>query len=623
MQTTGGCGTSNATNGDGSVHGDGGENVDAAGPDARQWPDPTEQPDWDDEFGGRLLGATLYGQELVEFALFAPSATSVSVIGDWGEQDMVRDDSGVWTVMSMVPEPIGRRYRYRIDGEREVADPYAKANRQHRGHSLIVDSTYPWTDSSWQRPTRAQLVIYEMHLSDFTFDQSSGVSQSKRGRYAGFVERIDHLRRLGVNAVQLMPVSESQSDDYGWGYNPALLFAPEAGYASSIDGAQVRELQAVVDALHAAGIAVIVDVVYNHVWGRGDDNAFHAIDSVYYFDFDGDGDIDDDVTPWGYKLATQRTMVRKLIYDNMKYWMDAFHVDGFRLDSTENMHFDSVIDATRALKSAGYGDRYFILEEFSGDHNARAQQTNDAEGDTLLTSWGTGYKYAIWNALGDGTCNCGSLGDFTFFSHASGWNAADEVVNYYTSHDEGTLAARHGADANSVRLAASHLLTALGIPMIWMGEEFLRMHYGNYHPQGSGAALSRDHGKVDWSYADQNSDVIDFIAALVRLRVAHPALQSRDGSHLAWNTVTWDGAIGYRYVGTPGDRDFIVLVNYTYASHTYQVAPASPGLWHVMSDGSAATSELPGLSQRNLSSGSNNIDVPARTAIVLMSDHVN
>jgi len=605
--------------GDGGL-GDGG----ASGPDAAwDWPDPDDQPPWDAEFGGRLLGATLYGPSLVELAVFAPDAGDVSVVGDWGEEALTRQDSGVWSAMVTVANPIGRRYRFQIDGGPLIADPYSKANRQHRGESLIVDPRFAWTDGDWVRPTRNELVIYEMQLSDFTFDPSSGVSPAKRGRYTGMIDKIDYLRRLGINAVELMPVNETQSDGYGWGYNPALLFAPEAAYASSIDGAQVPELQALIDALHDAGIAVIIDVVYNHIWGQGADNVLHAIDADYYFDFDGDGDIEDDKTPWGYKLATQRPMVRKLIFDNMKYWMDIYHVDGFRLDSTENMHFDAVVDATQALRAAGYGDRYFILEEFSGDHNALVQDTNLDLGTTLLSSWGTGYKYAIWNSVTGGDCGCESLGLYTFFSSGQGWGTADEVVNYYTSHDEGTLTARKGASAAEVRTAATHLLTSLGIPMIWMGEEFQRMHYGNYHPDGSAAAMARENNQVHWEQIEANSDLIDFFGALIRLRVAHPALHSVDGARLDWSTVSWTGAIGYRFTGTPGDHDFVVLVNYTDAAQTYQVDIPEGGTWHLMSDGTRATSAIPGLEQWQLDAGSRDISVGADTAIILMSDYMN
>ncbi len=619
------CAALLATLGCGGAGGDGdagpaGNAVDARAPDAApKWPDPNDQPPWDDTFGGRLLGATRYGPNLVEFSLFAPNASTVSVEGDWGGQALERDGSGVWAGFVTIDDPVGKRYRFVIDGERRVADPYARAMPQHRGDSIIVATSYGWTDAGWVRPPRQNLVIYEMHVSDFTYDPSSGVTPANRGRYLGAIEKIPYLQRLGVNAVELMPVSESQSDDYGWGYNPAFLFAPEAGYASAIDGVQVRELQQLVDALHAAGIAVILDAVYNHVAGKDSDNPFWAVDSQYYFDFDGDGAVD--TTPWGYKLATQRPMVRKLMFDNMRYWMDAYHVDGFRLDSTENIHFDAIADSVGALAAAGYGDRYFLLEEFDQGHNERVRQVDAAAGASLLSSWGTGYKYAIWNAVTSGNCNCASLGSPTFFSRDEGWQAADEIVNYYSSHDEGTLSARFGANQSQVRVAATHLLTALGIPMIWMGEEFQRLHYGNFSPNGDNT--SRENNLVDWHLADQNAELVDFFAALIRLRIAHPALHSRLGVHLAWDVNSWSGAIGYRYTGTPGDNDFVVLVNYTDGDQTYHVDFPSTAAWYVMSDGVHATASAPGLDTWQVDAGQRAIAVSPKTGLVLMSSYVN
>lgn len=586
----------------------------------RTWPDPSMGAAFGDEFGGRLLGANLYGPDDVEFSLFAPNASSVAVAGVWGAQPMTREAGGVWSTRMTIADPVGQPYHFVLDGGRRVQDPYAKASRQHRGESLITDPIFSWTDGAWRRPERHELVIYEMQVADFTFDASSGVTAGVRGRYAGAMEKIDYLTRLGVNAVELMPVSESQSDDYTWGYNPALLFAPEAGYAEF--DAQVREFQALVDALHAAGIAVIIDVVYNHMWGTGEDNPFHNIDSLYYFDFDDDGDIVDDQTPWGFKMATWRPMVRKLMYDNLSYWMDVMHVDGFRVDSTENMHMESVVDVARALDSDGYGEHYFILEEFDSGHNAQLRDLNAEVGHTLLSSWGTDYKGNIWSSMLDGSCSCDSLGVPTFFHQDHGWNAPAEVINYFSSHDEGTLTARHGASQAQVQTAAAHLLTSMGIPMIWMGEEFQRLHYGNHHPDGGGANVARVNNTVDWRLADEHSDLVDYFAALIHLRVEHPALHAPSSVLSGWNVVDWRSAIGYTYSGVSGDNDFVVLVNYSGGAQSYDVDFPVDGSWYVMCDGRRAVSTAPGLETLPIT-GPRSISVPARTAMVYMSERAN
>lgn len=570
-------------------------------------------------YAGLLLGANICDTDRVEFSIFAPNAWQVAVQGDFGTHELRRDGAGVWSAIIGMESPGGKSYSFVIDGDEQVADPYAKAIPQHRGESIIVDPSFAWTDGAFIRPKRSDLIIYEMHVSDFTHDPSSELAEASRGTYLGAIEKIPHLQRLGVNAVELMPIAETQSNEYSWGYNPAFLFAPEAGYASTISGQQVAELQALIDALHEAGIAVIVDVVYNHMDGKEQDNPFWAVDPLYYFDFDEDGKVDR--TPWGYKLATQRPMVQKLLYDNMKYWMDAFHVDGFRLDSTENMHFESVLSVTGALADAGYDDRFYIVEEFEAEHNEMLRVFNRERGKSLLSSWGTGYKNELWSVLANGSCDCESLGNATFFSNDEGWQGADEVIHYVSSHDEGTLRGRFGNNAESHRLAATHLLTALGIPMLWMGDEFGRLHYGNYHPEGRG--LDREENRLDWSLATDNAEQLSFWTGLIQLRRNHQALRSNDGQYLQWNVVSWDGAIGYRYIGTPGDSDFVVLLNYTDTTQTYDVHFPRAEQWRVMSDGKHATHEPEGLKPYEVAQGSALIQVPARSSLILMSDHLN
>ena len=583
-------------------------------------------------FGYDLLGAQLL-QGQVRFSLFAPEASSVSLVGDfndWSDQanPLVLDEAtGIWSLALPADGMVGQAYRFVIDDERWVVDPYALANEQILGDSLIVDPSFEWSDGAFVRPAKEALVIYEMHVGDFTAHSSSGVAADRAGTYAGMEEKIDHLVRLGVNAVELMPVAESQSDGYSWGYNPGLFFAPEASLAQGIDGVQVAELQGLVDALHEAGIAVIVDVVYNHVWGDNDYNPLWMVDPVYYFDYDDDGDPEDDQTPWGYKVATWRPMVRKLVYDNMRYWMDAYHVDGFRLDSTENVHLDSVAEIVRQLKADGYGERYYIFEEFSGDHNSRIQVHNQAEGEALISSWGTPYKYVLWSALNEGSGNSSSLGVVTYYSHDEGWNFPGAVINYFSSHDEGTLAGRHEASQEEIKLGLLHLLTSLGVPMLWMGEEMARPHYGNYHPDGDGAGLLPENNHLDWSYAQDNSALVDYVAALIKLRVQHPALQHSEpdpyDAHFDWVVEDWTRALGTLHYGVAGDHDFVALYNFGDESVTFWVVFPSAGSWHLMVSRDAATTELPGLVTIEVGVEAVPIDLAAKSGLLYMSGAKN
>jgi pullulanase/glycogen debranching enzyme len=588
-----------------------------------------------DVYAGRLLGARLLDASTVEFSLFAPRASTVQVVGDfngWSTDTaapLVADPTapGIFAARLTIPGAAGQHYHFLIDG-RPAADPYARVNQQNRGDSVIVDPVYTgWTDQAFQRPAKGQLVIYEMHLSDYTYDASSGVDPDRRGRFPGMQDRIDHLQRLGVNAVELMPIHESQSDGYTWGYNPGgLYFAPETSLAMGQPTDGMRQLQSLVDALHAAGIAVILDVVYNHVAGQTRVNHLWDVDPLYYFDDDDNGDPGNDVTPWGYRLTASRPMVKKLLYDSMRYLMDVYHVDGFRLDSTENMNLGAVAEVVQTLAGDGYADRYFIFEEWNADHNQRLRQLNQQAGRALISSWGggAGFRDSLWQALFSGRSQR-SLGDVTWFSSVDGWHYPAEVVNYLSSHDEGTLAARWSASQDQVRLGMTHLLTAPGLPMFWMGDEMMRLQYGNHHPSGDN--LSRAHNLFDWTLAQTNGALVDFVGALVRLRLAHPALRLPTSellhAHFGWTVVDWHQAIGWIVRGVSGDHDFVVLVNYRSTAVDFSVSFPRTGRWRVMVDGDQATADPAGLEVRTVPSSPSSVHVEAGSALILMSEPSN
>jgi 1,4-alpha-glucan branching enzyme len=580
------------------------------------------RPDWHRLHGGLPLGARVVASDEVEFSLFAPAASAVQVVGTFNDFDpargpLTRGDDGVWTTTLTMANPAGQEYRFRVDG-RSVADLYARANDGNQGHSIIVgDGAFAWSDTGFERPSREELVIYEVHPADFTRHASSGVAPEARGTFRGFVDKIDHLRRLGVNAVELMPVWENQSEGYDWGYSASLWFAPDTWLAGTRKGGQVEELKKLVDALHAAGIAVIFDVVYNHVWGKTPVNHFWGVDPVYYFDVDGDGDPENDRNEWGYIVATQKPALRKLMYDHMTYLLREFHADGFRIDATAVMDIDAVLEVVSELDDDGFCDRYYIAEEFDGAHNARIQAFNRELGRTLVSSWGTGYKNRVWDAIRWPDSSMTDLTNVTYFSQRDGWSRSDEVIQYVASHDEGTINTWLGASEAQVRVAATHLLTAAGIPMLWLGEEFMRVHASNHGPN----AVAAENNLVDWSLADSHGDLIDYYGALVRLRRAHPSLHAPEQGPLDESFV-WDSEHPARALGyvrrSEGDRSFVMLINYQDHEQAYDVAFPERGSWHLMADGEQAVSELPGLGTLEVGAATTRVTVPAQHAHVYM-----
>jgi 1,4-alpha-glucan branching enzyme len=576
------------------------------------------RPAWHALHGGLPLGARVVGTDQVEFSLFAPNAASVQVTGAFAaDAQLARDADGVCTATLAIANPVGQEYRFLVDG-RSVADPYARANDGNQGNSIVVgESAFAWTDGDFVRPPREQLVIYEVHAGDFTRHESSGVSAERRNTFAGFLDKLDHLERLGVNAVELMPVWENQSEGYDWGYSASLWFAPDTWLAGTRKGGQVDELKKLVDALHARGIAIIFDVVYNHVWGQTGVNHFWGIDPVYYFDVDGDGDPENDRNDWGYIVATQRPALRKLMYDHMSYLLREFHADGFRIDATSVMDIEAVLEVVGELDDDGFCDRYYIAEEFDGEHNAAIRAYNRELGRTLVSSWGTGYKNRVWDAIREPDSSTTDLTHVTYFSQRDGWSRSDEVVNYVASHDEGTVNTWLGASEAQVRVAATHLLTSAGIPMLWLGEEFMRVHASNHGPN----AVAAENNVLDWSFAERHASLVDYYGALVRLRIAHPSLYAAESgapdASFVWENEHAERAIGH-VRRAAGDETFVTLINYQSHDQDYDVAFPEPGTWHLMVDGEQAASELPGLGTLEVQGSSTRVRVPATRAHVYM-----
>ncbi len=569
------------------------------------------------------LGSTYLGPgQGTRFAVYAPHASAVSVVGVFNSFDssahpMSRTPSGVWETTISAAQP-GHAYKYYstdFNGE-WVTDPYGRSfNGSDNDNALIIDNTYTWNDGAWNRPGRKQLIIYEMHVKDFT----RGDSDASSATYQGVIDKIPYLSGLGINAVELMPVQDWAGIGYSWGYNSACYFAPENSLSdNNTDGQAVQDFKELVDALHQAGIAVILDVVYNHTF---QDSPLWKIDPSAYYDTGTS-------VPWGEKLDLTKAPTLRYVNDNLRYWMDEFHVDGFRFDSTENIDSPALLNVISGLRADGYNSQYYIFEEFDGSHNNAIQNYNSSSGSQYISSWGTGYKNAVWSLIDSGASS--SMAKVTYYSRDDNWNYPAEVINYFSSHDEGTLTGNVAATVPEVKTAAVHLLTSLGIPMLWMGEEVLNPHYGNHPPSGDGTDEANN--IVAWdSLRSVNASVYSFFSSLIKLRKAHPALYQNvndpisAGSTFAWNTDTdWnDGFLGYTYKGVSGDNDFIILVNYESSPRPFNVSFPGTGTWYLMCNGTTATNLAPGLETWTIVGMSSNITTPAKSALIFMSAAVN
>ncbi|ALO91780.1 glycogen debranching protein [Streptomyces hygroscopicus subsp. limoneus] len=564
------------------------------------------------------LGAAFDGQG-TNFALFSEVAEHVELIlvDDAGTATPVplqEVDGFVWHAYLPGVGP-GQRYGYRVHGPWQPAlghrcnpaklllDPYARAvdgqidnhaslyerapdgpaPADSAGHSMlgvVTDPFFDWGDDRPPRTAYADSVIYEAHVRGLTMTHPD-VPERLRGTYAGLAHPAvtEHLTSLGVTAVELMPVHQFVQDgvlqDRGlsnyWGYNTIGFFAPHNAYAAfGTRGQQVNEFKAMVKALHAAGLEVILDVVYNHTAEgneRGPTLSFRGIDNASYYRLvDGDWAHYYDTTGTGNSLLMRHPYVLQLIMDSLRYWVTEMHVDGFRFDlaATLARQFHEV-DRLSAFFDLIQQDpvisRVKLIAE-PWDVGEGGYQVGNFP--PLWSEWNGKYRDAVrdfWRA------EPGSLGEFAsrltgssdLYQHSRRRPRAS--VNFVTAHDGFTLRdlvsyndKHNEANGEENRDGESHnrswncgaegetddpavlelrarqqrnllatLLLSQGIPMLCHGDELGRTQRGNNNAYCQDNEISW----VDWDLSDEQHALAEFTGRLIALRAAHPVLRRR------------------------------------------------------------------------------------------------
>ena len=521
--------------------------------------------------------------------LWAPTAEAVTVTlyhkGDGGAvlgtEPLVRGAHGVWSIW-LPGEQHGRYYTFAVTADgitRETGDPYARAAGVNGVRSMIVDlaRTAP---SGWERDVRpnippAQRAVWEVSVRDFSQDAASGVRPAWRGKYMAFTQQgttlhgdgihptcLNYLKRLGVGYVQLMPIFDFGSVDeaktllrqYNWGYDPTNYNFPEGSYSTdpARGEVRVRECKEMIAALHAAGIGVIMDVVYNHMYRY--ENVLNNTVPDYFFRQNEDGSLSNG-SGCGNEFASERPMARKYMIDSLLYWAQEYHIDGFRFDLMGLYDVDTM-NAARAALDALPGGRDILMygEPWQGGgsqlHRYEANKANlamlnerigifcDDTRDTI--------KGGCFNAREPGYVE-GRPGSFWDIGGAvAAWcrsdrlppHAPSQTVSYVSAHDNFTLwdkllcvryekpefTARDTVALAQNRLAAGIYLTSFGLPFMQAGEEFARTKKGVGNSYRSSPALNR----LDWNRAEQYHALVDYYRGLLALRAAFPRLGSTD-----------------------------------------------------------------------------------------------
>lgn len=492
------------------------------------------------------LGAIVEAGDTV-FRLFAPRAKSVrlQLAGDPGMHRQIaavkglKDADGVWE-MRVSGTHWGCYYGFHVEGPHGEGegfdakilwpDPYSHASVYHTGPSILIEPGSTgngfggWTDQEFKTPDKRDLVIWEASVRDLTSHETSRVDKSLRGKYLGLAATpgrgtgIDHMKKLGVNAVEFLPVYEFDDDppgSYHWGYMPSLFFAPEASYARSPNGAQVHEFKALVDTMHRHGIAVLLDVVYNHT---GAPQILMGIDRKYFYRSDGSLTLHN-FSGCGNDFKSENPMARRIILDSLEHWVREYHVDGFRFDLAELLDQQTLIEIEKRL-TAVKPDVILIAEPWSFRGSNKGQLKN-----TSWTNWNDDFRNRVKEAAhgkGSGDALFQVLRGSVDLWTASPW----ESVNYVESHDDFALTDhlserkdRDGShlsahDIKRNMFCAAAVLLSAGIPMLAQGQEMLRSKKGNGNTYNAGDGVNA----VDYGLREKHAGAFDFYRGLIELR---------------------------------------------------------------------------------------------------------
>jgi len=613
------------------------------------------------------LGVTLdRDNNATTYRLFAPRATRVYLcFFDRPEYEiktpthqpvepserylMWKDETdGVWE-LSTIGLDIGRYYSFNVEGPAgdgegfhptaQIGDPYALAAAVDSDYNTIVLDPYAtnrwfsgWTDQDFVAPRHEDMVIYEMHIRDMTMHPSSKVPPSLRGTYEGLLASVgtgtglDHLKDLGVNMIEFLPMQEfnNPGNRYDWGYATVFFFAPEASFGRSpATGSQFYEFKHVVNELHNQGFGVMLDVVYNHL---GTPNIFSLIDRKYYFRLNPDYTFSN-FSGVGNDVRSEAPMMRRLIIENVLYLMREFHIDGFRFDLAELIDMETLLQLREeAIK---INPNVLLVSEpwsFRGTHKYELTGTGWSAWNDYFRNGVKGFVMGERNIERMKEVLIGS-GDL--------WTANPiQTVNYVESHDDMTLMDelttrpdRDGRylqprDVAANRLAATALFTSLGIPMLQSGQEFLRSKHGVSNTYNRGDELNA----LRWNERDRPvaAQAMEYYKSLIALRQSPQGKAFRvsarpPNDYYRWIDTNNDQAFGY-IVNSPRrhpGNGFIVLLNASHAQVTFNVDFPS-GNWRLIGNGSEINME--GLRGGRAVNGpaQGAVHVPGMSSVILM-----
>lgn len=563
-------------------------------------------------YEGDDLELTITGNQ-ANFRLWSPEAQAVKLniykAGRGGEPlktiEMTKDSGGTWTA-SLTPVPYGKFYTFQVKYQDKWLDEtpgiWAKAVGVNGHRAAIIDfaTTNPegWeTDKGPEVKNINDVVLYEMHHRDFSVHPNSGIAN--KGKFLAMTEDgtvtplgdktgIDHLKELGVTHVHILPSYDYNSVDeanlpanqYNWGYDPFNYNAPEGSYSTnpSDPATRIREMKEMIQALHDAGIGVVMDVVYNHT-ADNDGSNFSLTVPGYFYRHNDDGSYSD-ASGCGNETASERTMMGDFIVNSVKYWAKEYHIDGFRFDLMAIHDTETMNRVARELKEINpsifvYGEGW-TAGGSPLPAEARALKENVAKMDGIAVfsddlrdavkghySDAADRGFATGKPGNEETVKIGivaatahpqvdySKGNNSKFPYAS---SPLQIINYVSCHDDLTLTdklaksmpnASEAERQRAARLAQTIVFTSQGTPFMFAGEEVFRNKKGVHNSYKSPDSINA----IDWNLKHLNADQFNYYKELIALRKAHPAFRMTSAEqiakHLKFDKVSTPNVISY------------------------------------------------------------------------------
>ena len=620
-------------------------------------------------YDGNDLGAVINGNSTT-FKVWAPTASKVVLnlftAGNGGAAyksvNMTKGEKGVWSHTEECGH--GTYYTYTVTtsvGTQEAVDPYAKAAGLNGNRGMVVDlsRTNPdgWGEDNFSTgiKTYSDAIIWEVHVRDF----SNKIAQSQyKGKYLAFTERglvnehgvpvgVDYLVELGITHVHLLPVYDYATVDeanpdsqFNWGYDPKNYNVPEGSYSTDPYNGEVRikEYKQMVQALHAAGIGVVMDVVYNHTYDAN--SSFNKIVPYYYYRYTSTG-ANSSASGCGNDTASERYMYGKFMVDSVRYWAEEYDLDGFRFDLMGLHDLETMQEVENAVHAVNpeaiiYGEGWTMGSTIDGSPMANQSQISKIEplegaigGIAVFNdAIRDGLKGSVFTTTSKGYISGNGAASFpsVLFGIKGGTGAGPSwtvkgsmVVNYMSAHDNNTLwdklALSNGTDSIEDRLAmnrlgATILMISKGTVFFQAGEEMLRTK-----PKADGTFDENSYkssdaiNNINWSALDVDSDeykMMTFYKGLIRLRktygifttlsTAVTATDLKDGRY----AVTIDNHMGGKAM---------IIINPTGETMSYTTS----GSWNMLSDGETVFADSP-------VAVSGEISVAAYSAVVLIND---